>query len=287
MLLQICKPYTSCLRNLEYTKVDGRAFGDRDNVCVRYTACKVDVEYEVSPASSTADRVCARYTQCDSYTEYLLRKGNSTSDNVCARKTFCAAQSFRSKYEKHPPVDSTAWNVPGKDAECADISTCPAGQYVYIGANDTADVTCAPCPKGMYKSAGMMSCFPCPGGFYTDELGSTSCKACTECLHANASAIIPSSKFHGGSKACHFANASLCRIAFESTCTSEADAVCMQCPTLIKGWKLDAYGVCTACRQGYYYDNLVAYEWDRCIPCTANFYCPSAYEFQECQVLFT
>ena len=278
-VLQICKPYTTCLTGLHYTKVDGRATGDRDNVCVKYTRCRSGQEYELSAPSPTVDRVCVAYTVCDSQTEYLLGKvgtasclqhasilsafckccclcccllmivleqGNATSDNVCARKTFCASGSFRARYQKVAPIDSTAWNVPGKDAQCANVTTCPPGKYVYIGATDTSDVTCEKCPIGMYKAPGMLSCSPCPAGTYADVLGSTSCKQCTDCLLLNSSTAAGEarSKFEGNDYLCPFANASLCRMAFKSMCTREADAMCMQCPSAEKASALLSGEVC-------------------------------------------
>ena len=271
----ICMPYTNCLSKIEYTKVNGKATGDRDNVCVRYTTCTEGEEYELVARTDTSDRVCVPYTVCNSATEYMLRKGNATSDNVCARKTFCAAESFRSMYEMQPAVDSIAWNVPGRDAVCSPISTCGPGQYVYIAANDTADVTCMRCPKGMYKRAqGMFSCELCPDGMYSDVMGATECKPCTNCLANNTN-----------NATCPYANSSLCRNAFEKLCQKDADAKCTKCPSAeIKGWNMDQWGVCTGCREGYYNDMAIADPWERCVPCAANFYCPSNFQFEECEV---
>jgi hypothetical protein len=236
---QICMPATTCISGIEYTKVDGKATGDRNNVCMRYTTCTVGVEYMLVDKTSVSDRVCVAYTECDSTTEYRLRRGNATSDNVCARKTFCAAESHRSMYELTPPVHSVAWNVPGEDAVCAPVSTCPAGKYVYQKATDTSNVVCELCPKGMYKegegnsnySLGLISgCELCPAGKYSDVLGATSCKTCTDCLARNMS--------------CPYTNRSLCRNAYEKLCAKDADAKCISCPVEAKGWEMDRWGVC-------------------------------------------
>lgn len=271
----ICMPYTYCMSKLEYTKVNGKATGDRDNVCVRYTTCQQGKEYQSVEKTDVSDRVCMPYTTCDPATEYLLLKGNETSNNVCARKTFCAAESHRSMYELFPPMDSIAWNEPGRDAVCAPISTCAAGWYVYIQANDTADVTCERCPKGMYKAPGMLSCELCPPGTFSDVLGATACKPCTNCLIEN-------------NASCPYADASLCRNSFDRLCQRDADAKCMKCPVESKGWAMDPqWGICVGCRDGFYNDMSIANEWERCVQCTANFYCPSSIEFQECEVLLT
>lgn len=278
----ICKPYTTCLSGLQYMKVNGRITGDRDNVCVRYTACNAATQYMLQQGNATHDNVCMDYTKCIAGLEYLLRKGDARNDNVCARKTFCAAQSNLAMYEKVPPVDSTAWNVLGRDATCAPVSTCPAGRYVAVSATDTSDVTCELCPRGMYNPRQSSTCEYCPDGFYSDTLGATSCKPCTDCLAKNVS----SSRFKNGTATCMFAsNASLCRNAFATVCAKDADAVCTKCPVEEKGWVVDAVtGVCTGCRDGYYSDLTIANPWERCVPCAANFYCPSTEEFRECQV---
>ena len=238
---QICRPATICLSGVEYTKVNGKATGDRNNVCMRYTTCKADKEYMLVDKTSVSDRVCVAYTECDNTTEYLLRRGNATSDNVCTRKTFCAAESYRSMYELRPPVHSVAWNVLGKDAVCAPVSTCPAGKYVYQRPTDTSNVVCELCPKGMYSQrdrgvndsmANVMygGCEVCPAGKYSDVLGATSCKTCTDCLARNMS--------------CPYTNRSLCRNAYEKLCAKDADANCISCPVEAKGWEMDRWGVC-------------------------------------------
>lgn len=279
----ICKPYTTCLTGLQYTKINGRITGDRDNVCVKFTACNTTSQYMLQQGNATQDNICQTYTQCIPGIEYLLRKGDAKNDNVCARKTFCAAQSNRAMYEKIPPVDSTGWSVLGRDATCAPVSTCPAGQYVSVSATDTSDVVCDFCPRGMYRSpATMQSCELCPDGTYTDTLGSIACKPCTNCLSNNVSAA----SFINRNATCMYSNASLCRNAFSSICKKEADAVCMKCPVDQKGWAVDAAaGICSGCRDGYYYDTTIANQWERCVQCAANFYCPSTDEFQECQVI--
>lgn len=269
----ICRPYTTCITGLQYMKVNGRITGDRDNVCVRYTQCNATTEYLIQQGNATHDNICKPYTQCIAGLEYLLKKGDAANDNVCAQKTFCAAQSNRAMYEKTPPVDSTAWSVLGKDAVCAPVSTCPAGKYVSVAATDTSDVTCDFCPKGMYKSSSMQKCEVCPQGFYSNVLGSTSCKPCTDCL-------APSQN----NATCMFPNASLCRNTFAKNCQKDADAVCSKCPVEEKGWAVDAVsGICQGCRDGYYSDMTISDQWERCVPCTANFYCSATDEFQECQ----
>lgn len=113
----------------QYTKVNGKVTGDRNNVCMEYTKCDAATEYTLVAKTSVSDNVCVKFTQCDPTTEYILRQGNATSDRICTRKKFCAAQSNRAEYELSPPVDSTAWDVPGTDAICAPVSTCPPGFY--------------------------------------------------------------------------------------------------------------------------------------------------------------
>lgn len=222
----LCRPYTTCVTG-QYMKVNGMVTGDRDNVCVTYSTCNKTAEYVTQEGNATADFVCRPYTQCTAGLEYLLRRGDSKNDNICVRKTFCAAQSHRSMYEKIPPVDSISWGVPGRDASCMNISTCPEGKYVSVSATDTSDVVCEFCPRGMYKSSNMLECNICPDGYFSDTMGATQCKQCTNCLSKNVS---NSSRFVGNNALCMFSNASLCRNAFSKVCQNNEDAVCMKCP---------------------------------------------------------
>lgn len=150
-------------------------------------------------------------------------------------------------YEKTPPMDSPSWNVPGRNAVCAPISTCPFGKYLKIPANDTADVTCANCPVGMYKgNSSFGGCRDCPAGKYSDIEGARSCKTCTNCLSSGPAP--ERSKFKTADDfTCPFANASMCRMAFEALCSKEADASCMLCPVASTGWDVNSNGVCTSC----------------------------------------
>jgi hypothetical protein len=283
---QMCMPYVTCLKNLEYTKIDGWATGDRNNVCMRYTTCVEDKQYAKATKTAVSDNVCVDYTACDPVFEYVLRKGNATSDNVCARKTRCSAESNRGEYELRPPVDSPAWNVLGSDAVCAPISTCPPGKYVYIQANDTSDVTCEFCPKGMYKDATMFSCDECPQGTFSNVTGATSCQPCTNCLAPTTEEAAGQQQLQ--QQQCPYANKTFCEPAFATMCRKDADATCMQCPTAEKGWSTDAWGLCEQgkCRSGWWYDKNVTSPWERCVKCTPNFYCPiSTQPFVECEVL--
>lgn len=50
---QICRAYTTCDPGFQYTRVDGRATEDQDNVCSDVTICTVDEEYELTPLDSS------------------------------------------------------------------------------------------------------------------------------------------------------------------------------------------------------------------------------------------
>ena len=42
----ICKTYRPCVKDQEYTLLDGSLYGDRDYICAKYTECKNGLEYE-------------------------------------------------------------------------------------------------------------------------------------------------------------------------------------------------------------------------------------------------
>jgi hypothetical protein len=151
----ICKSYSVCKSEEEYTLVNGRAYGDRDYVCARYTKCATGLQYALVKQTDTSDNVCRDFTVCNPDYQFLLQKGNPFRDNVCATKTRCTAQSFRSMFELVPPRDAVSETVNGSDAVCKNYTTCGDGQDVAFVGSDTKDHDCVPCSVGNYRNASL------------------------------------------------------------------------------------------------------------------------------------
>lgn len=189
--------------------------------------------------------------------------GNAHRDNLCEKRTRCNAESFRSMYEKYPPVDAPSDTVNGTNAVCANYTVCPSGHQVVEVGTDTEDLKCGPCPAGTYNDASknMFQCRMCPTGTYAPNNGSVQCTACKTCP-----------------------------LAYEKPCTLTEDAVCLTsyntstkawqeipCPM---GWNLDEdTRLCSMCATGYI--NIS----NACVKCPPNFYCPSMQTYETCQDL--
>lgn len=149
----ICKAYRPCVDNLEYTLVNGAAYGDRDYMCAKYTTCRNGLQYAAVQKTSTRDNVCRDFTICNPDYQFILQKGNAFRDNICSTKTRCTAQSSRSMFELLPPKDAVSELVNGTDAVCKNYTTCGDGQDVFIRGTDTTDHQCGPCNVGNYRNA--------------------------------------------------------------------------------------------------------------------------------------
>lgn len=140
--------------------------------------------------------------------------------------------------------------------------------------------------QGTYGTDGD-SCKQCPTGTFASSVGSTFCEACTDCSEGQTNIDQPS-------QWAFCPDNEECVTAYRRPCSPYANSLCMSCSKT--SWNLrtdnDNSRVCEACAPGYHYAsddhrdvvNGFMPMSARCIPCTANYYCPGKNSYEECQV---
>lgn len=253
--LRICRSLSICTANTQYVLIQPTVSSDR--VCATYTTCNPATEFELVAPTQTSNRVCKETTLCDYSTQFLLSTGTAFSDNQCVDILTCPTGYFRSSQARN-----ASGSINGTNSVCKKFSNCSLGSGYLFTGNETADVTCAVCPKGTYGPDGE-SCLQCSLGKFSLSVGAVACRACTDCSN-QSNAKTPFSCPSNGT----------CLPAAYQKCKFDSDSVCTHCPST---WKYsNSQGTCEPCADGYLWTG------SNCVACPANSYCKNPYTWSEC-----